>query len=71
MEPTKAEKQIAIDAARRMRRIYCFTIYIQIPKRKTLGTRRVWRVIPTDGHAKDFSDEYEAALYILKQELMR
>lgn len=71
-EPTKAEKQIAINAAKKMGCKICRNIRWYD---NGVRSRQVFRVLDMN-HVpalwdKDFPNEYEAALAYLKQELMR
>lgn len=71
VEPTKAEKQIAIKAAKKIQVIIPLNVYESTP-RNTTKLKAVWRIMTLrEGYLLDFPTEYEAALYVLKQELMR
>lgn len=74
MEPTRAEKQIAIDAANKIRTIYS-RIKIDGNQRGVGASYKTkWVVIPPVGYTEyfdTFDTEYEAALWVLRQELLR
>lgn len=67
-EPTKAEKQIAIDAAKKIQVIIPLNVYMF---ERVTKLKKVYRIMTLDKELKDFPTEYEAALYVLKQELLR